>query len=165
MIFASFLSLTPYSLSVSLTWWNHVFSSKPRKISPQKSSTSSGGQDIQNYKKLLNIDPSSDCFLYACQIWPQYDHWESLKIGSALYTGHTVGEMGSSDLLYQLLQAPKMVVWQKKLYTTVEKTRQHNVFIEVVIHQMRLEIVRLLGPEPDIEIVNIWAFFKAWKNS
>ena len=31
-IFASFLSLTPYSLSVSLAWWNLVFSSKPWKI-------------------------------------------------------------------------------------------------------------------------------------
>ena len=33
--------------------------------------------------KLLNMDPSSDCFLCACQIWTWYDHWETLKIGSA----------------------------------------------------------------------------------
>ena len=40
--------------------------------------------NIQKHKKLLNVDPSSDCFLCACQIWTQYDHWESFKIWSAL---------------------------------------------------------------------------------
>ena len=39
---------------------------------------------IKITNKLLNMDPSSDCFLCARQIWTRYDHWESLKIGSAL---------------------------------------------------------------------------------
>ena len=52
-----------------------IFSSKPWKISLLEAKIF---KIIQN---VFNMDPSSDCFLCACQIWTWYDHWESLKIG------------------------------------------------------------------------------------
>ena len=83
----SILSFTPYSLSISLTRWNHVFFFKTMKnfTPPQKKNVqplleAKIFKIIQNF---INMDPSSDCCLFACQIWTRCDHWESLKIGSA----------------------------------------------------------------------------------
>ena len=77
-IFASFQRLDAYSLSVSLAWWNLVFSSKPQKMF----NLDLEAKIFKIIQNSINMNPSSDCFLCSCQIWTWYDHWESLKIGS-----------------------------------------------------------------------------------
>ena len=67
-----------------MTRWNLVFSSKSRKISPPKSVQPLLEAKITKIiQVIINMDPCLDCFLCEYQNWTWYDHWESLKLGSA----------------------------------------------------------------------------------
>ena len=78
------------SLSVSLTWWNLDFSSKPRKISKMFNLFWRPRYSKLQTNCLIRILVQTVFFLHAkFKIW--YDHWESLKIGLApLYRSYCI---------------------------------------------------------------------------